>query len=82
MFRCSKLLSTSTLGFSSCTPTRMLHSSRRALSSVAVPKQLANRLAVIGCGKMAEAITGGMMQHGMQTAETVSLYDTNLPRME
>jgi len=43
---------------------------------------IARRLAVIGAGKMAEAIVGGMMKRGVQSAGKTHIYDTNAARMK
>ena len=58
----------------------MLAARPRLLSSTSC--SLASRLAVIGCGKMAEAITGGVMRNGEMQAANVSVFDTNSHRMD
>ena len=53
--------------------------SRRAMSTAA---PIASRFAVIGAGRMAEAMIGGMMAGGLQPAESTHLFDTNPERLD
>lgn len=45
-------------------------------------QQLASRFAVIGAGRMAEAMVGGMMSKGLQPASATHVFDTNSCRMD
>ena len=47
-----------------------------------VPQRLASRFAVIGVGKMVEAMIGGLMSTGIQPPSDVSVFDSNHERMQ
>jgi pyrroline-5-carboxylate reductase len=49
---------------------------------MATSPRLASRFAVVGAGKMAEAMVGGMMASSLQPAANVNVYDTNVERMD